>query len=673
MGLCSRCAKLDFGLLIERACIEAEVDPASADSSIPDSPIIENLSFAALSKAAIEGCDLCSLIRHGLIDQTSARPAQWTTHFSDDALLVVSIVRERCHPDLAPVLAQCCALHVKYSTEGRLPEEAWIELSLVSDVSSRHVSAKRSPWNPSLWCSWKDACLKTHEKCNALKQNQYAPTRLIDVASVSTTPKLTETCGIPAEYVALSHCWGGSLPLRTTTANFQDHLSAVPWELIPATFRDAIRVTRALGYRYLWIDCLCIIQDSEEDWLRECALMGDVYANAALTIAAEQSDSPSSGIFEDLYPPSYTCSVPVQWASTGKSGTLFIGLPSNPRIFHSRSFLYGPLSQRGWALQERVLSRRVLHMSGGATCFICSCSESADCLPWPMPLHDSHYRMTLPHHQDTAQASVDWFMLVESYTERHLTNERDRLPAISGIARILAERLGWKYVAGLWSHNLEAELMWWSLEPDRPLAINPAKYSGPSWSWASANRRIHYDPAPVFGKRHARSWIKTQESLFDLQNHDWASHYEVLHSSVELVGDDPFAEVKAGQLTISGNLRPIPLPAMPDSLLHIQSLVCSSKVTVNINYRPDVIEPGTEPDTDSAKTWCLLAGFSKFQTWHKRLPICHAFVLEAVPGSPHTFRRVGMMTFECSAEDGGSWDTAVDWLLAAETKEIYLV
>lgn len=290
-----------------------------------------------------------------------------------------------------------------------------------------------------------------------------------------------------------------------------------------------------------------------------------------------------------------------------------------------------------------------------------------------MPLNDSHFRLTLPHMQDTAKPLIDWYMLVMDYSGRHLTNARDRLPAISGIARIISERFGWTYVAGLWSHDLEAALLWWAVDPDIPLAINPARYSGPSWAWASVNRRINYSSPPVFGKRYPRNWIEDRRSPFRLQAHEWASHYEVRHCSVELARDDAFAEVKAGQITIFGNIRSIPRPAVPDPFWQPQSFIYRPGSTVDLEYRPDQIKPRVELETNEAEISCLLAGFSRWHNAHNMLPTCYALVLQAVPGSADTFRRIGMMICVRREDNADRWDEMVDWLLVAEAKEIYLV
>ena len=50
-------------------------------------------------------------------------------------------------------------------------------------------------------------------------------------------------------------------------------------------YKEAIRVTLALGYRYLWIDSLAIIQDSDEDWTYEARRMAIVYGNATANLA----------------------------------------------------------------------------------------------------------------------------------------------------------------------------------------------------------------------------------------------------------------------------------------------------------------------------------------------------------------------------------------------------
>jgi hypothetical protein len=95
---------------------------------------------------------------------------------------------------------------------------------------------------------------------------------------------------------------------------------------------------------------------------------------------------------------------------------------------------------------------------------------------------------------------------------------------------------------------------------------------------------------------------------------------------------------------------------------------------VEIGYKPDrVRSPQVEPGTNDAETWCLLAGFSKYRYSNDILCICYALVLQPVFGSTHTFRPIGLITFPRYVQEGERWDEAVDWLLAADTREIFLV
>jgi hypothetical protein len=120
------------------------------------------------------------------------------------------------------------------------------------------------------------------------------PQRLI---AVTGRLRLVELDVMEADekYAALSHCWGGSLGLTTTKANVRAFRRTLEAEVLPRTFRDAIELTRKLQIDYLWIDALCIIQDSEEDWQAESAMMGYYYRNAHLTISALDASDGSKG------------------------------------------------------------------------------------------------------------------------------------------------------------------------------------------------------------------------------------------------------------------------------------------------------------------------------------------------------------------------------------------
>lgn len=132
-----------------------------------------------------------------------------------------------------------------------------------------------------------------------INENKF-PTRLIDVEQMRlvVTAQHGDIFGSSDHrappYLALSHCWADSTHiLPTKKDNFSQYCDEIPLQAFPAACRDAIRLTRALGFRYLWIDALCIIQDDRADWASEFSSMADAYANAFLAIAPRRSSVPS--------------------------------------------------------------------------------------------------------------------------------------------------------------------------------------------------------------------------------------------------------------------------------------------------------------------------------------------------------------------------------------------
>jgi hypothetical protein len=143
------------------------------------------------------------------------------------------------------------------------------------------------------WLQW---CDKSHEICNRHDKKKL-PTRLLYVGDLDDpdyNPDILKL--VPGEqidgekYAALSHCWGNltSDPKEdfwTTKENKDERGKEFPIAKLPRTFRDAIKVTRGVGVKYLWIDLLCIIQGKEGDWKEESKRMEDVYTSVRSTIA----------------------------------------------------------------------------------------------------------------------------------------------------------------------------------------------------------------------------------------------------------------------------------------------------------------------------------------------------------------------------------------------------
>jgi hypothetical protein len=122
-----------------------------------------------------------------------------------------------------------------------------------------------------------EACARVSRTLTEPEQVPVLPTRVIDVGKSDKGVCLYETKGEKSHYVALSYRWGDANMTLTTNATLSEHLHYIDVGTLCTTIRDAIHVTREIGFRYLWVDSLCIIQDSEEDWEREALRMGEVY------------------------------------------------------------------------------------------------------------------------------------------------------------------------------------------------------------------------------------------------------------------------------------------------------------------------------------------------------------------------------------------------------------
>src|ERR1700733_7877539 len=150
---------------------------------------------------------------------------------------------------------------------------------------------------------WSRECTSGHGECiawNKLLENTNdsiaLPTRLLEVAGGPEGQTLLRLCEGRnlqpyTRYVTLSHCWGKEAMISLLGSNIDQFTISIPLSSLSRTFREAIEFTQKLGIGYLWIDALCIIQDSQEDWSHEALLMSSVYSNSYLNIAATSSEN----------------------------------------------------------------------------------------------------------------------------------------------------------------------------------------------------------------------------------------------------------------------------------------------------------------------------------------------------------------------------------------------
>ena len=374
--------------------------------------------------------------------------------------------------------------------------------------------------------TWHQECLASRQKCTRmLSQKRPLPTRVIDVGDPSRNPRSIVTDGQPGSWAALSYCWGGQSTFVLNKERSDKFFGGkFPLNRFPKTLRDAITVTRALGLQFLWIDALCIMQDSAEDWAAEAERMKDVYGGATITIAAMNSTSADYGIFKSRSISPAACIL--KWRSSDPIESHNVFLRSSSE-FWDATMKNEPLNTRGWTLQESLLAPRTL--SYGTQQMIWECLErkvgesGRPVLPGERH-RDKNFVQTIIANDFSAwekmkqaftrlslkTVPVDWtavpnswvyshdamhsrwFAIVEDYTGRNLTVQSDILPALSGLASAFKNLLRDEYCAGLWKSDIIRGMCWTrSQVPKRDFRTIKASekerdnHHLPSWTWAS--------------------------------------------------------------------------------------------------------------------------------------------------------------------------------------------
>jgi Heterokaryon incompatibility protein (HET) len=362
-----------------------------------------------------------------------------------------------------------------------------------------------------------EECVSSHPGCK-LPYLPPLPSRVLDVGAAGDAhdPFLyvpENELGQRSSYVALSYCWGEDAGafVVTTSSNIHERRAGIPLRSLPTTLREAVYITRRLNIRYLWIDALCIIQGSEEDWVKNAARMDEIYGNATLTISAASAASCTQGILTPL-------------------------LYRNWKLPSDLDPDKEPINHRAWTLQERLLSRR--YTSFGTEYMTWQCRTETKVRYPGVEDASGPYHLRSYHLASVLKSPSDlWLALVIDYTSRFLTNESDKLPALSGVVKTIHSHTGDEYLAGLWKNQILRQLRWRAgltvLKPVRNQ--KPKKYRAPSWSWASIDGNVNFVLAG---------------------NHDSISLTKFIDCSVEpLFSKDPFGRVRSGTLVLRGPLK----------------------------------------------------------------------------------------------------------------------
>ncbi|KAI7781009.1 hypothetical protein LA080_015352 [Diaporthe eres] len=381
-------------------------------------------------------------------------------------------------------------------------------------------SSTESQQTRDLAVEWLSVCQANedgrHGQCNQ-GQGDWLPTRLLDVTYARETEELRlvlphehpEEFVSSKQYMTLSHCWGtwGPVTLPVLTVENLSERQDVGLDIssLPKTFKEALEVADWFKCRWLWIDSLCIIQDSTEDWQREAGMMYNVYKSALLNISADDSNDARWGCFRAREPlavlPMRLRLAPAQEGEDGGSspdqGHWLT--PDSTGLFEA--ITKAPLARRAWVFQERQLSRRVLHFTSREVVWECCASGTyfaCETFPRggaPLPVlfggRPKYQGQGLSGGGGAEGKEVydTWDMLCQSYSEKKLSHSGDKAVALSGLAREFQALLpGDVYVAGMWKSLLPQSLLWKSA--DSSGRVDYEGYIAPSWSWLSIDGPI---------------------------------------------------------------------------------------------------------------------------------------------------------------------------------------
>jgi hypothetical protein len=402
---------------------------------------------------------------------------------------------------------------------------------------------------------------------------------------------------------------------------------------MPQAYQDAIHVTRALGLRYLWIDALCIIQDCNCDWRKECAKMGDTYKSSYVTIVPTANGSCSKGF---LQPREGLVNRRRGWEDQIKLISKSHAPASSIFYLIERSFLDdiasldpdwkgdipGVWSTRGWTFQERQMSPRLLLFSENELYFECNQCRTNEAGACWTPLDTNRFisRVSNPQESDTdgyVDAYAEWYEIIAvSYSQRNFTKETDRFPALSGFAReweamINNARISDEYLAGLWKNDLPRGLLWRTYSDTH----RPKEPVLPSWSWASVIGQVYWPWNNTSGVGNPDSGASSKAlELSRSRNHP--SCLKLLEHTCQASKEVPYGQVASGSLTVCGYVRKMRLsPASPIyPQAHLALLDTNGSPITYDDPRKDPLASAVEDITPDVKSefvsdrniWCFI-------------------------------------------------------------------
>ncbi|KAH6613046.1 heterokaryon incompatibility protein-domain-containing protein [Boeremia exigua] len=455
---CLGCFHVDDWIrLVARQSVDGEERPLSV--KLHD-------SFAELDQCAVH-CDICRLFRQALV----LEDVTFSGVRALSATLGMVVVRWQEMEDVEGNRR----VNLRVEIEGE-PERSGVvncdsqdcntHLTLHADARDAAVADQAK--------QWLDTCLHDHiGACDNLSYSSESPDLMVQILSPD---EIQLQRNHTAKYVALSYAWGRETQevrrAKTLTTNLAPRCSA-PFTIdgFPSTVRDAIRFVYAMGLRYIWIDSICIVQNTGLG----VDAMHKVYSNALFTINACATTQAGDMLLDYRKAwdyPTKPCRLGGAWLTTTVMSLNELRLRS-------------PLARRAWTLQEDRLSPRMLYIS------------STGVSKQPKPTYTASGRETLmPVAQEFLLACRNrptddypdlyafWADIIKSYAARDMSMLQDRFLALSGMAsKYLSANSPDEYLAGIWANTLPEGLVWKVDQMLETLYIGADGTGPPSWSW----------------------------------------------------------------------------------------------------------------------------------------------------------------------------------------------
>ncbi|KAI0549714.1 heterokaryon incompatibility protein-domain-containing protein [Xylaria curta] len=681
----------------------------------------------ALKASAEAGCDLCTLFWTAIVQKHDKQNLEYllqgldsSGERADDEKVYLEggiyPSRPRRNKDYGDTLKSPNQVVV---TLGTIGSHTLVILNVFADPGTPAAQVYIESWttvdrNPRFHIDfvryWMNVCRKQHKLCtssffhNVTKLEM--PTRLIDIGDPSQDKKrpivTTRTLGIQVQpYMALSYCWGKSMQSFTCLRinNLEALHSCIEEKELPKTHRDTLQLARDLGFRYVWIDALCIIQGDGEDWASESRRMAQIYGNAALTIIAGRAADCADGFLENRFRPTLEpCAIPfirggARQGSTGDgemAGYIWISLPRTARD--------GPAAQRGWCFQESILSSRTLVFGEEQLYFECRelriyedgggrrampfqiqngvgeftpnliVYDSITTTP-PPPGETSNNGLGQDEDRELARRWLFfWYKTVLfEYTRRDLTEASDVFAALSGLAQIVKGKVRSRYLGGLWESDIVRGLLWqvrctrYLLRPvseRRVVMVTTTDTNGvqtqeaapvqvPSWSWASV-------------KGHVSSFGRTQFMDYPVLNRmvrpkypgeRWTRDPVACHAAE--------AHIKSCELEFFGRLRRVRCKLINRVLVNSETKVRLISIQNEID-NVSAVAASDDSDHVVAEAWFDIPEERVDSCWC--IPLIKKAGLMLLREGNGKFRRVGTMEIR-----------DLEWMMAVEEEEICLI